>query len=114
MPPPGYQGGPPPGFVPPHGFPPPWAMPGGQGGPPQGFPPGNWGMPPGQGPPIEICEWTEHTAPDGKKYYYNTKTAESVWEKPKELVEFEQRRQAGGPPGHGAPPPIMSAPMTSA
>merc|ERR1712168_399030 len=99
-------------------------MPGGPGGPgygmpPQGFPggppPGNW-MPPGQGPPIEICEWTEHTAPDGKKYYYNTKSAESVWEKPKELIEFEQRQAAAGPPGvpPGGPPPIMSAPMTSA
>ena len=68
MPPPGYQGGPPPGFAPPHGFPPPWAMPGGpggQGGPPQGFPPGNFPPFPG-GPPVEICEWTEHTAPDGK------------------------------------------------
>ena len=69
MPPPGYGQGPPPGFAPPHGYPPPWAM-GGPGGPPQGFPPpGSWGMPPGQGGPgpgMEICEWTEHTAPDGK------------------------------------------------
>merc|ERR1712223_936759 len=92
-------------------------MGGGPGGPPQGFPPpGSWGMPPGQGGPgpgMEICEWTEHTAPDGKNYYYNTKTAESVWEKPKELVEFEQRRQGGGP--GGVPPPItIAAPMSAA
>merc|ERR1712223_269541 len=92
-------------------------MGGGPGGPPQGFPPpGSWGMPPGQGGPgpgMEICEWTEHTATDGKNYYYNTKTAESVWEKPKELVEFEQRRQGGGP--GGVPPPItIAAPMSAA
>ena len=37
------------------------------------------------------CAWTEHTAPDGKKYYYNAETQESVWEKPKELEEHEVR-----------------------
>merc|ERR1719510_2174666 len=70
MPPPGYGQGPPPGFAPPHGYPPPWAMGGGQGGP-QGFPGGSWGVPP-QG--MEMCDWSEHTAPDGKKYYYNSKS----------------------------------------
>lgn len=30
--------------------------------------------------------WTEHTAPDNRKYYYNHKTKESVWEKPSELL----------------------------
>ena len=47
----------------------------------------------------------------GKKYYYNTKTAESVWEKPKELIEFEQRR-----PGAGGVPPTMplATPMSAA
>ncbi|KAF0717064.1 Aste57867_2517 [Aphanomyces stellatus] len=29
--------------------------------------------------------WTEHTAPDGRVYYYNNKTQQSVWEKPAEL-----------------------------
>ena len=29
--------------------------------------------------------WTEHTAPDGRKYYYNASTKQSVWEKPPEL-----------------------------
>lgn len=29
--------------------------------------------------------WTEHTAPDGRKYYYNSKTRESRWEKPDEM-----------------------------
>ena len=51
----------------------PWVM----GGP---------GMPPvGEG----MCKWSEHTAPDGKKYYYNTETQESVWEKPQELKDCE-------------------------
>lgn len=88
MPPPGFGNGPPHGYMPPHGgYPPPWAM-GGQGGPPPGYPPQGWGMPQG-----EVCEWSEHVAPDtGKKYYYSNKTGQSVWEKPKELVDFERRQ----------------------
>merc|ERR1712013_782776 len=35
------------------------------------------------------CKWTEHTAPDGKRYYYNGETQESVWEKPQELKDWE-------------------------
>lgn len=30
-------------------------------------------------------DWTEHRLPDGRVYYYNTKTLESAWDKPKEL-----------------------------
>jgi len=56
---------------------------------------------------MEMCEWSEHTAPDGKKYYYNSKSGESVWEKPKELVDFEMRRSSGQPP-ISAPPVSMS------
>lgn len=29
--------------------------------------------------------WTEHTAPDGRSYYYNAKTRESRWERPEEM-----------------------------
>ena len=80
------------------GGPPPWGMP--HGGPPPGFHggPPPWGMPPPQmgGPPPPMafppCEWTEHTAPTGKKYYYNNRTKASVWEKPKELYEWEKRK----------------------
>lgn len=30
-------------------------------------------------------DWTEHTAPDGRLYYYNSVTKQSSWEKPDEL-----------------------------
>lgn len=31
------------------------------------------------------CDWTEHKAPDGRTYYYNNITKQSLWEKPDEL-----------------------------
>ena len=44
------------------------------------------GMPPAApvntGPP---CDWSEHKAPDGRTYYYNSKTKQSLWEKPEDL-----------------------------
>ena len=92
-PPGGYPGGPGmPPFGGPGGPPPPWAMgPGGPWGPgpmgPGGAPP--WGMPP-MGP---TCKWSEHTSPEGKKYYYNSETQESVWEKPQELKDWEVRNE---------------------
>ncbi|KAK2990212.1 hypothetical protein RJ640_014664 [Escallonia rubra] len=39
------------------------------------------------------CSWTEHTAPDGYKYYHNSITQESKWEKPEELTLYEQQQQ---------------------
>ncbi|OVA13587.1 RNA recognition motif domain [Macleaya cordata] len=39
------------------------------------------------------CNWTEHTSPEGYKYYYNSVTSESRWEKPEELTLFEQQQQ---------------------
>ena len=85
----------------PPGFPPPWmAGPGGPGGPgmpppwmggPGGMPPPWMGAPGGPGmPPMgPSCKWTEHTSPEGKKYYYNSETQESVWEKPQEMKDWE-------------------------
>ncbi|KAH9683894.1 Flowering time control protein FCA [Citrus sinensis] len=42
--------------------------------------------------------WTEHTSPDGYKYYYNCVTGVSKWEKPEELTLFEQQQQQQKPP----------------
>ncbi|XP_021730371.1 flowering time control protein FCA-like [Chenopodium quinoa] len=39
------------------------------------------------------CNWTEHTSPDGYKYYYNSVTGESRWVKPEELELYEQQQQ---------------------
>uniref|UniRef100_A0A7N8YF62 WW domain-containing adapter protein with coiled-coil-like n=1 Tax=Mastacembelus armatus TaxID=205130 RepID=A0A7N8YF62_9TELE len=38
-------------------------------------------------------DWTEHISSSGKKYYYNCRTEVSQWEKPKDLVEREQRQK---------------------
>ncbi|XP_015574743.2 flowering time control protein FCA isoform X2 [Ricinus communis] len=42
-------------------------------------------------PVIAQPVWTEHTSPEGFKYYYNSVTRESRWEKPEELTLFEQQ-----------------------
>ncbi|XP_011100739.1 flowering time control protein FCA isoform X1 [Sesamum indicum] len=39
------------------------------------------------------CNWTEHMSPDGYKYYYNSLTGESKWEKPEELTLYERHQQ---------------------
>ena len=48
--------------------------------------------------------WSDHTTPDGKTYYYNRVTRQSVWEKPKdfELVMPLPVNFGGGPPPQGA------------
>ncbi|KAF1887656.1 hypothetical protein Lal_00040710 [Lupinus albus] len=39
------------------------------------------------------CNWTEHLSPEGFKYYYNSVTGESRWEKPEELALSEKQQQ---------------------
>ena len=34
-------------------------------------------------------DWSEHKAPDGRSYYYNVSTQESVWDKPRPLKDLE-------------------------
>ncbi|XP_061790851.1 WW domain-containing adapter protein with coiled-coil-like isoform X2 [Nerophis lumbriciformis] len=40
-----------------------------------------------------VDDWTEHISSSGKKYYYNCRTEVSQWEKPKDLLEREQRQR---------------------
>ncbi|KAH9304155.1 hypothetical protein KI387_008559, partial [Taxus chinensis] len=44
-------------------------------------------------PPPASCNWTEHTSPEGYKYYYNSVSGESKWEKPEEFAAFEKQQQ---------------------
>jgi len=39
--------------------------------------------------PPEVAEWTDYKTPEGKPYYYSSKTMESIWDKPKVLVDWE-------------------------
>ncbi|XP_046625933.1 transcription elongation regulator 1 isoform X1 [Neodiprion virginianus] len=95
----------------PFGMPPPGFQAFGNYGPPQT----NWGMPQmphgvmtpqtGVEDPAILAQidpelvalalvWTEHRAPDGRMYYYNTKAGESVWEKPQPMKDFENAKLA--------------------
>ncbi|XP_010518429.1 PREDICTED: flowering time control protein FCA-like isoform X4 [Camelina sativa] len=53
------------------------------------------------------CDWSEHTCPDGNKYYFHCVSCESTWEKPDEYSMFErwyeeqtrqQETKLGSPP----------------
>ena len=37
----------------------------------------------------EVASFTEHETPEGKKYYFNKKSSESTWEKPKVFSELQ-------------------------
>ena len=41
--------------------------------------------------PPEVAEWSEHRTADGRCYYYNSRSADSTWEKPKALADWEGR-----------------------
>lgn len=49
--------------------------------PPPGF--ANFPAPPGAS--TAGGEWSEHKAPDGRTYYYNSVTKQSSWQKPDQL-----------------------------
>lgn len=44
--------------------------------------------------PEASSEWSEHKMPDGRPYFYNTKTKESVWEKPDAMKTGEKPQAA--------------------
>ena len=41
--------------------------------------------------PVQAVEWTEHKAPDGRVYYFNKGTGQSLWDKPEELKSEEEK-----------------------
>eukprot|EP00887_Chlorella_sp_A99_P000160 scaffold16.g160.t1 len=63
-------------------------------------------------------EWTEHTAPDGRKYYYNSRTKQSAWVKPDELkTPAERAAEAAAALGRGpaaAAAPAAASPAAAA
>ena len=100
MPPPGAFV---PGMLPPR-LPPPGMIPGMMPPrlPPPGMPPPGLPMPPPLGmPPGPSTEWSEHRTADGRVYYYNSRTLQSTWERPKEMDQVP-------PPMQGMPPPGTS------
>lgn len=38
---------------------------------------------------IRASEWIEYKTPEGKSYYFSSKTQQSVWDKPTALQELE-------------------------
>lgn len=37
---------------------------------------------------LRASEWVEYKTPDGRSYFFSNKTQESVWEKPKALIDL--------------------------
>lgn len=60
--------------------------------------------------PPEVAEWSEHRNTDGRVYYYNSRTAESTWEKPASLANWESQQQQPPPqqPPSAREPPTQS------
>ncbi|GAV01313.1 hypothetical protein RvY_12047 [Ramazzottius varieornatus] len=92
-----------PGMMPmqgPHGMPMPGMMPPAMFGVPpgMGFPPFSPFMPPpGMMPPIvarsDPADWTEYPNGSGASSWYNSKLGKTVFEKPPEVAEYEQRKK---------------------
>ena len=73
------------------GIPPP-----GPGNLPQGAPPTSapaFAGPQAPKPPLPGTEWAENTAPDGKKYWYNVRTMQTTWTKPKPVEDAEKMQK---------------------
>lgn len=87
---------PPPGMIP--GMMPPRLPPTGM--PPPGMPPPGLPMPPMGMPLPPRSDWSEHRAGDGRVYYYNSKTLQSTWERPKEMDQPLPPMPGMLPPGN--------------
>ncbi|CAH8858330.1 unnamed protein product [Trichobilharzia szidati] len=60
--------------------------------------------------PPEVAVWTEYHNQDGKAYYHNIKTGETTWEKPKVLVDWENKSDPNSSqkaPEQPAPTPVV-------
>lgn len=93
-----------PGMIP--GMMPPRLPPAGM--PPPGMPPPGLPLPPMGMPLPPRSDWSEHRAADGRVYYYNSKTLQSTWERPKEMDQPLPPMPGMLPPG--IPPPVMMPP----
>jgi len=37
----------------------------------------------------DVCEWAEYCNTDGRLYYYNARTMDSVWHKPQAFIDWQ-------------------------
>ncbi|XP_028787831.1 flowering time control protein FCA-like isoform X1 [Neltuma alba] len=58
---------------------------------------------------LSKCIWTEHRSPEGFKYYYNSVTQQSQWEKPGELTLSERQMPTFPQYQSQLQPPALSA-----
>lgn len=80
-------------------------------------PPGSQQPPQQQQPPVkppEVAEWSEHKNSDGRSYFYNSRTAESTWEKPKVLSDWEASQQPMPAPESDTPVPQQNGDVSPA